>query len=307
MKNKIMGLILKLGVKKIAIIGAITVIAIVGMVVGVSALKPANEIVEEDKNKDKDYDSDKDEIDEKNEDTETKEDVAEETVAEEEATEEQTETIEGTTPTTTGNTNSNSTTNNTTTTTPSNNTSNSNTNNNSSANQNTQTQTPTTTPVNTWFDKRGFKLTTVTSTFCLCNVDGHDCDGDFQISSTTENCTVGMKRVSFLANCVCECFDEYSWALFDKYTGTLLFWPLDEGEYATFNCNGKDIKFCSYTYAYWNKNGMEIECSEDYDGMIFVYYPWNRIKECSLEGLYTVDKGIDFSGNDCYFFSYGNK
>ena len=303
MQDRIKELIDKLGVKKIAIVGAIIVIAIAGTVVGVSTLKPANEVVEEDKNKDKD--TDKEKAEEKNEDTETKEDVAQETVVEEETTEEQTETTEGTVSTTTGNTNS------TTTTTPSNNTSGNNSNNSSSANQNTQTQTPTnpttpTTPTaNTWFNKKGFTITPVSSTFCASNVAGHKCGSNLKIESTTEYADAGKKWIEIAYSSSCECFDNYRLSMFDKYTGTCL--QLYKEEYTTFVCNGQEVQFRGALNAGGGWYNAVVECSLDYDGVVFVFYPVTRDKNANLTELCSIEDVIDLSGNDCYFFSYGYK
>lgn len=312
MKNKIKELIDKLGVKKLAIIGAILVIAIVGTVVGVSVLKPANEIVEEDTNKDKDSDIDKEEADKKTEVTETRGDVAQETVVEEETTEEQVETTEDTTSTTTSeNTNSNSSTNSTTTTTkPSNSTSSNNTNNNSSTNQNTQTQTPTATPTptaNTWFDKMGFKITPWTSNLCYSNVAGHTCNSNFSISETTDywNCGAGQKTVMLTHNHFCECFDGYSFLPVDRYTGTVLEYS---EEFMEFETNGKTISV-------WGARGAGggifedlVVCPADYDGVVFVLAKWEFPENHNANlRAYTADEFIDFSAGNYYFFSYTNK
>ncbi len=325
-------LVLKLGVKKLTIIGAILVIAIVGTVVGVSALKPVNEVVEEVKNKDEDSDTDKEKAETKIEETETSEDVTQETVAEEETAEEQTETTEDTTSATTGNTNSNSTTNNTTTnTTPSNSTSSNNTNNNNSASQNTQTQTTTTPTV--YYEKYNLKFSSLSTNVCFNTEAGHTCGRHKTITIEQENLVdsglfeIYKEMISMDGTDVTKynrvCFKTYNgwfdedysdchfdsgapFYAFDKYTGTIF---NAYNDWVQITYNGKTYKI-SYIPDGMGGGGTEqsVCCPKDYDGLVFVMMAENDMnREIINDGkIHTIDEVIDFENDKYYLFSAGN-
>ena len=327
MKDKIKELIVTLGVKKLAIIGTIIVIAIVGTVVGVSALKPANEVVEEEKNKDKDSNTDKEEVDKKNEDTDTKEHITQETVVEEETTEEQMETAEDTTSTTTGNTNSNSTTSNT----PSNNTSGNNSNNNSSANQNTQMQTPTTPTA--YYEKYNLKFSSLSTNVCFNTEAGHTC-GQHKTISIRKNNLVDMEAEDIYddliskggidkANYNCIHFDTYNgwfdadysecyfnggapFYAFDKYTGTIFNAYFD---WIQITYNGDTYKI-SFIPDGMGGGGTEqsVYCPKEYDGLVFVMMAENDMNRDIINDgkIHTIDEVIDFENDKYYLFSAGN-
>ena len=326
MKDKIKELIDKLGVKKLAIVGAIIVIAIGGTVVGVSALKPVNEVVEEEKNKDKDSDTDKEEADEKTEDTETKEDVTQ-GVVEEEITEEPAETAEDTTSTTTGNTNSNSTTSNT----PSNNTSGNNSNNNSSANQNTQTQTPTTPTA--YYEKYNLKFSSLSTNVCFNTEAGHTCGRHKTITIEKENLVdsgmfeIYKEMISIEGIDVTKynrvCFKTYNgwfdedysdcyfdsgapFYAFDKYTGTIF---NAYNDWIQITYNGKTYKIL-YIPDGMGGGGTEqsVCCPKDYDGLVFVMMAENDMNRDIINDgkIHTIDEVIDFENDKYYLFSAGN-
>ena len=178
-----------------------------------------------------------------------------------------------------------------------------------------ETTTQNTVDTRTWFDKKGYTITSkANATSKAFSVDdSHDCDAKFEalIDDTSEWVTSkGLMDIGIGTSIWCDYeHDLYEIIPFDRYTGNAYSFNGSEGE---FEINGKKISYEISGSAGGGDYFVEVICTKGYDGVVFlVAKPENlTYKGDNLTAgskIYTIDEVYDFDKEEVFFMTVDDK
>lgn len=171
--------------------------------------------------------------------------------------------------------------------------------------------TTTTVPAKkSWFNERGFKITPLTSDFCMNRDPEHVCPSnksigivEGQTDAYGNNVNIpGKKVVHFLSLGAGE--STFNVVAFDRYTGVALAHAVET------ELKVNDDEYSATCYI---RKGLaagvpmfevRVNCTDNYDGIVFCVS--KDIKYPGVAGC-TLDELIDFDTAEYYFFSASNK